>query len=227
MVSCLQHKIEKYGYAFLPCAFPDSLLSELRSEVSANPEFRQTTNIRHADKKLNSVTKLAQSAVLKNILEQSIGSAAKLVRCIYFNKTANTNWAVAWHQDKTLAVDRRLDRIDWGPWSIKDGVDHVQPPKAYLEKMLTLRIHLDTCDENNGCLLVLPETHLLGTIEQSKIATLSNKYQALACNAEAGDVLLMRPLLIHCSRKARTPKQRAILHMEFSADELPNGLNWA
>lgn len=35
---------------------------------------------------------------------------------------------------------------------MKDGVQHVQPPAHVLDRMLSVRLHLDRADENNGAL---------------------------------------------------------------------------
>src|SRR5262245_25806598 len=62
------------------------------------------------------------------------------VRALFFDKTEAANWRVPWHQDLTIAVARRIEIDGFGPWSIKAGVPHVQPPAAILEKMVTVRV---------------------------------------------------------------------------------------
>jgi hypothetical protein len=37
----------------------------------------------------------------------------------------------------------------------------------------------------------------------------------------------MRPLLLHASTVANSPRHRRVIHLEFAADELPDGLAWA
>jgi hypothetical protein len=54
---------------------------------------------------------------------------------------------VSWHQDVTIAVRARGRSAGVRPWSVKDGVPHVQAPAELLEQMITLRLHLDDCDE--------------------------------------------------------------------------------
>ena len=74
------------------------------------------------------------------------------VRAIYFDKSPESNWLVPWHQDLTIAVKEEAEARGFGPWSVKDGVPHVQPPDALLGSMLTVRLHLDDADETNGAL---------------------------------------------------------------------------
>lgn len=71
------------------------------------------------------------------------GAAARPVRAILFDKTADNNWAVPWHQDRTIAVRARHDVPGFGPWSLKAGVVHVEPPFEIIEGMITIRAHLD------------------------------------------------------------------------------------
>jgi ectoine hydroxylase-related dioxygenase (phytanoyl-CoA dioxygenase family) len=91
--------------------------------------------------------------------------------------------------------------------------------------MLTLRLHLDDCNADNAPLQVLPGTHLQGRLDEGQIGRAARE-PAVICTARAGDVLAMRPTLLHASNKARLPARRRVLHLEFSADALPAPLRW-
>jgi hypothetical protein len=149
------------------------------------------------------------------------------VRVIYFNKTADANWSVAWHQDLTIAVQERVEVPEFTGWSVKEGVPHVQPPEEFLENMLTLRVHLDDCDETNGALKVLAGTHRLGRLSADEIHELSAKHQECLCSAKAGDVMLMRPLLLHASSRSQGIRPRRVLHIEYAGFTLPEPLRWS
>jgi len=95
-----------------------------------------------------------------------------------------------------------------------------------LEKMLAVRIHLDDCDERNGALRVLPETHRFGRLSSEQIKQLRVWKQETVCAARAGDVMLMRPLLLHASGKSDGNGHRRVLHIEYAGMELPGGLRW-
>jgi hypothetical protein len=96
------------------------------------------------------VGELARSGAIRALVEPVLGSAAMAVRGILFDKTPEANWKVAWHQDLTIAVRERIDLPDFGRWSTKAGILHVQPPSGILERMLAVRIHLDDCPADNG-----------------------------------------------------------------------------
>jgi len=157
---------------------------------------------------------------------QLMDRPAFAVRAILFDKTPQSNWAVPWHQDLAIPVHERHDLPGYRAWSLKEGVWHVQPPPAVLDAMLTLRLHLDDCTADNAPLQVVPGSHALGRIGAPATAALLEQRLAVTCAARAGDVLAMRPLLLHASAKARQPRQRRVLHVEYAAQELPAPLRW-
>lgn len=75
-----------------------------------------------------------------------------------------------WHQDLTIAVQERLDVPGYGPWTVKAGVTHVQPPVAVLERMVAVRLHLDDCGAENGPVRVLRGSHRLGRMAAAELA---------------------------------------------------------
>src|SRR5688572_451281 len=93
---------------------------------------------------------LANSTACRALVEPILGREARVVRGIYFDKHKDANWKVAWHQDMTIAVRERIEVEGYGPWSVKAGIHHAQPPVSILENMLTVRLHLDDTNEANG-----------------------------------------------------------------------------
>jgi hypothetical protein len=156
-----------------------------------------------------------------------IGEAAFPVRAILFDKTADANWAVAWHQDRTIAVQARRETEGFGPWSRKDGLQHVAPPIGILEGMATLRLHLDPCDAENSPLKVALGSHRLGRIAAGDAAAQAAELRLLVCLAEAGDVWAYSTPILHASERARVPSRRRVLQVDYAATGLPNGLEWA
>jgi ectoine hydroxylase-related dioxygenase (phytanoyl-CoA dioxygenase family) len=172
-----------------------------------------------------SIRELAQSQEIRSLVEPILGDIARVVRGIFFDKQPTANWKVPWHQDLSIAVKERLDLPDYHPWSVKEGIPHVQPPTAILEQMLTVRIHLDRTDESNGALKVIPGSHGGGKLTTSQIDRWQ-QFPAISGNCQAGAVLLMRPLLLHASSVAAVPSHRRVIHLEYARDRLPSGLEW-
>jgi ectoine hydroxylase-related dioxygenase (phytanoyl-CoA dioxygenase family) len=169
---------------------------------------------------------LAESTAVRSLVEPALGPNAFAVRDLFFDKTMDANWKVTWHQDLTIAVRHRIDVPDFGPWSVKDGVPHVRPPVELLERMLTVRLHLDDCGEENGPLRVLPGSHQHGRLGENAIRVWRAEVPAVSCAVKRGGAVLMRPLLLHASSPARRPEHRRVIHLEFAAEELPGGLQW-
>jgi hypothetical protein len=93
--------------------------------------------------------------LLGNLAARLPRKPARMVRILAFDKTPETNWGVPWHQDRTVAVKRRVEADGFGPWSVKAEVPHVAPPQALLEAMFSLRLHLDDCGPDNGPLKII------------------------------------------------------------------------
>lgn len=171
------------------------------------------------------VSRFASSAKMVSLLENLTGSVVFPVRAIFFDKNPEANWLVPWHQDLAIAVAGRIETPGYTAWSIKAETFHVHPPREILESMVTVRLHLDDCDARNGALKVLPGTHRLGKLGADDISKRTSG-GPVVCELSKGDVLLMRPLLLHASAPAENPKHRRVLHMEYATQELPNGLKW-
>lgn len=149
------------------------------------------------------------------------------VRVVRFDKTAETSWMVSWHQDRTIAVAAREDVEKFGPWSVKNGVVHVEPPVAMLEGMLTLRVFIDRCDEDQGPVELALGSHRCGRVPAAAAADVASSCRRLLATGGAGDVLAMRLLTVHASARSRSGARRRVLHVDYSADDPPAPLRWA
>jgi hypothetical protein len=148
------------------------------------------------------------------------------VQCTYFEKTSDTNWFVPWHQDVSLPCRRGFGEVPIDRWSVKEGDDFVAAPAVVLETVVAVRIHLDPSREENGPLLVWPESHRSDLLSEREIGQLAGNHPVVACCAEAGDAVVMRPLLVHSSKKSRSPLPRRVLHFLFGPVRPPLGLMW-
>ena len=160
------------------------------------------------------------------IAAKVLGPAAQPVRAVLFDKTAQANWAVGWHQDRTIAVRERVETSGYGPWSIKAGLPHVEPPFSLLAGMVTLRIHLDPVGPDNAPLLVAPGSHRLGRVAESQIAAAVARCGMVTCLAAASDVWLYATPILHASEAAAQPTRRRVLQVDYAACRLAAGLAW-
>ena len=224
--------VERDGFALVPGAIDTATVSAL---VAALDDAADAPSARHRDgvyairnllEAVPAVAALAASPALRALTVPILGPEPFAVRGILFDKTPGANWNVVWHQDLSIAVRERQDVPGFGPWSEKAGVTHVQPPPAVLERMLTVRLHLDECDETNGPLLVLPGSHQHGRLTAEQIQQWREQTPTVLCPVPSGGALLMRPLLLHASSASQTPRHRRVVHLEYAAEALPGGLQW-
>ena len=223
----------KDGFAIVPDLFPTSECEALAFELTELLEQQQRANPK-ARGGLRNVLRIsplsasvASSESIRSIVSDLLGGTAFSVRAILFDKTDGANWGVPWHQDLAIAVAERKETEGFGPWSLKEGVVHVQPPLHILAGMATVRLHLDDCNADNGALRALPGSHLSGELSSDEIAAWSAKSSSVTCELLVGGAVVMRPLLLHASSPAKNPSHRRVFHIEYAATELPNGLKWS
>ncbi|MGC4032751.1 MAG: phytanoyl-CoA dioxygenase family protein [Tepidisphaeraceae bacterium] len=216
------------GYAVVPAVLSDAQTAATReaADLLYRSSGRPRAGVREPVLHSPVLRGTAALPAVMRIARDVLGVKARVVRSILFDKTPDANWDVVWHQDVTIAVREKVETPGFGPWSSKAGVPSVQPPAAVLERMLTIRIHLDDCPADNGPLLVVPGSHNGGVMAIETLDTAACDANAVACTLTAGSAVLMRPLLLHASRKSAAPAHRRVLHLDFAADPLPSPLRW-
>jgi len=217
----------RQGYMLVSAAVSADTVAVLKEALSALTGDRPAYGERNLIARVDAVRQLALSEPLLPIARQILGAAARPVRSLFFDKLPGANWNVAWHQDTSIAVRQRATLDGFGPWSVKQGVDYVEPPLRYLADMLTLRLHLDPTGADNGALRVIPGSHARGRLSSRELLALVDGSVVHDCEAMPGDVLVMSPLLLHSSRKALRPSHRRVVHIEYSAMSLPPPLRWS
>lgn len=172
------------------------------------------------------IAALAGSDPLSALARAVLGTSARPVKATLFDKRPGANWQVGWHQDLTVAVRERRDVPGFSNWTTKAGVAHTEAPDDVLARMVALRLHIDDCAPNNGPLAVIPGSHCRGKLCPADREALIGSTTPDICMAAAGDVLAMRPLILHRSSPARSPSRRRVLHVEYASADLPGGLCW-
>ncbi len=225
-------EIDAEGYSVVDEVFSEEQINSLIALISkteiSKPTFRKTNDlfaIRQFFKEVPSAFNIVVNDKLKSIVSTIFGDDYFVVKSIYFDKPEKSNWFVAYHQDLTISVDKKIVDDDFGPWTIKQNQFAVQPPLKILKDNFTIRIHLDNTTEENGALKVLPQSHLKGIyrITQTDLIKGSEKI----CCIQKGGIMIMKPLLFHASNKTTNNSKRRIIHIEFSRSSLPLSLKWS
>ncbi len=229
----LTTQLDTHGFVILDRIISDdecSALAETLQKIASHETVIQRRDVTYGIRNLLNVAPgigdLAQSPDIRTIVDSIAGPGARVVRAIFFDKTPEANWKVAWHQDLTIAVQERKEVEGFTSWSVKSRIHHTQAPAKILESILTMRIHLDATDESNGALKVIVGSHKCGRLDAEAIRSMKEKEAIVLCNVPKGGALLMRPLLVHASSAGVSPIHRRVIHLEFSANKLPGGLEW-
>lgn len=198
------------GYAIIGTSIPENTLEHLRASQFMEGEAGKRCLL---DEPL--VREMA-IALKEELQKQGIFTAeAVAIQAIAFDKTPSANWKVAWHQDLMFPFAHAVTSEDYATPTRKEGIDYARPPVEVLNDLLAVRLHLDDCDESNGPLRVSPGTHRLGILPSCAVSQTVAVHGEEVCLAKKGEALLMKPLTLHASSQATSPKHRRVLHFVY------------
>jgi len=224
-------ELEEKGYSLIGNLYSHSevkqILGCIESAEQSGSSFMKNKDvfaIRQLLKNVPQLSNLLFNEKLKALLNNFFDSKYFLTKATYSDKPAKSNWFVAYHQDLSISVTKKAVNTDYVNWTFKKGQFGVQPPVKILENTITIRIHLDNTDENNGALKVIPKSHSNGIIRlDSKEFTTDGE---LVCKIKKGEAMVMKPLTMHASNRATNGKRRRVIHLEFSNMQLEMPISW-
>lgn len=205
-----------------------SLIENVTENNSDNATFRKSQDlfaIRQFHKEVPETLDFIFNENLKSIIESNFGTGFFITKSIYFDKPEKSNWFVAYHQDLTISVNKKIEVENFENWTVKQNQFAVQPPKEILEDNFTIRIHIDKTTKDNGALKVINNSHSKGILRIENLDF--EKETETICEVEKGGIMIMKPLLFHASNKTTNNERRRVIHIEFSKQQLPAGLEWS
>jgi len=205
-----------------------SLIENVTDNESDNETFRKSKDlfaIRQFHKEIPETLPFIFNQNLKDAIESNFGKGYFITKSIYFDKPEKSNWFVAYHQDLTISVNKKIELDGFENWTVKQNQFAVQPPKEILDDNFTIRIHIDNTTKENGALKVINNSHSHGILRIEKI-DFENEKETI-CEVEKGGIMIMKPLLFHASNKTINNERRRVIHIEFSKQQLPEGLEWS
>jgi hypothetical protein len=203
------------GFWIENAVFSEAECDDLVESLSLGQSGRGRAGARHL-MAAPQVRAWAHDERLLRIARRAVGAGAVPFRATLFEKSARANWLVVWHQDTALPLESRIQSPEWGPWSLKAGILYAHAPTWALSRVLALRVSLDASTSENGPLRVIPGSHAAGVLSDEGVFRVAKTQENAVCLVDRGGVLAMRPLLIHCSSKARTDHPRRVLHIEYA-----------
>lgn len=228
-------QIDSEGFSIINNVFTENEIENLISLIdnktkndSDNSTFRKSEDlfaIRQFHKEVPETLPFIFNEKLQNIIESIFGKGFFITKSIYFDKPEKSNWFVAYHQDLRISVDQKIEIENFENWTVKQNQFAVQPPTEILENNFTIRIHIDKTTKNNGALKVINNSHSKGILRIENLDF--EKEKETICEVEKGGIMIMKPLLFHASNKTTNNERRRVIHIEFSKQQLPNGLEWS
>ena len=153
---------------------------------------------------------------------------ASPVRIVSFNKTAETNWGVPWHQDRVVALAEREEVPGFSVWKRQGDFWHVEPPPDLLGNMVFARVFIDPCDKHNGAMEYAVGSHSAGRVPADRARTVAMTYNTEFEDAAPGDVLILKALTLHRSTSSAAATHRRAVRIDFAVrDRLDHRLRWA
>lgn len=229
------HKINTDGFAIVKNIYDDneinkilSIIEKVSDNETLNSTFRKSNDlfaIRQFHKEIPETLNFIFNKNLKDIIKLNFGDDYFIIKSIYFDKPEKSNWFVAYHQDLTISVSKKILSQNFENWTAKHNQFGVQPPEEILKNNFTIRIHLDRTTKENGALKVINKSHKKGIyrIENIRIA---HEIETI-CEVEKGGIMIMKPLLFHVSNKTTNNARRRVIHIEFSNQKLPSKMEWS
>ena len=218
----MQEQLEERGYAIVEQAYTKDEVSAIREAIAAAGIEREF-GVREFLLRVPRVTPLLFTDGLRELLQGLLPGGARVIRSIYFDKPPDANWIVNWHQDLSVNLTHREEHPGFCNWRNVRGQAVVQPPEDLLRRIITVRIHLDACTEANGALRVVPGSHHQGIV---RMKDWQRTEPELVCEVPEGGLLLMKPLLLHASRRTENARNRRVIHLECTDADLPGTLAW-
>ncbi|MEL6190207.1 MAG: phytanoyl-CoA dioxygenase family protein [Myxococcota bacterium] len=212
-----REELDAWGFTWLPDLELPAQISDTGGELPVRDVLRSASS--------PALRELASAPQMLAGASSLLGGRAFPVRAHLFVKSPSRSWGVPWHQDRVVAVERRVDALGFEGWSRKAGVDHALAPDDVLRRMVALRLHLLSCPSPSGGLEVIAGTHhrSLDRVERERAV---EGAPVVDLSGHTGAVLAMRPLLLHRSLRPSAGRRRVVLHVEYACGSLPRPLEW-
>ena len=144
-----------------------------------------------------------------------LGAAVFPIDATFFDKRADVNWAVPAHQDVVVPIPAGAPASAIRNARERHGIRYGEPADQVLKELVAVRVHFDDAGADNGGLAIVQGSHRGGRLTDAEVGAFPPEvFRPFDCRA--GDVLLMKPLVVHRSGRSSLPARRRVLHVLYA-----------
>jgi hypothetical protein len=213
--------LDTRGVLRVPAALDDDSLSLLWSQVQPTTAAGTVANrsgVYGARALLIARPRLRQLLAelhLDDVAAHALGGPGFPIDALFFDKNSEINWAVPAHQDVVVPVPSSVTAASVRNLRTRHGATYGEPPVHVLEELVAIRVHFDDSTTASGGLCVLPGSHSRGRWSETNLRHIPPEaFRHYDCSL--GDLLLMKPLVVHRSPRATRPVRRRVLHLLYA-----------
>jgi phytanoyl-CoA dioxygenase PhyH len=222
MLGALPNRLERFG-AVQVCAALDTqelctLWSSIRPETTPGAvrgRSQQPYGARGILAARPGVARLLMEVGLTRLATSALGAPAFPIDAQFFDKRADANWAVPAHQDVVVPIPAAAPADTVRNPRERHGLRYGEPGVLVLNELVALRVHFDDACGESGGIAIVNGSHVAGRIADADLRKIpESDFEPYDC--WAGDVLLMKPLVVHRSARSTLPARRRVLHVLYA-----------
>jgi hypothetical protein len=213
------------GFAIIPEVFGAPELDNISRELETAPLKRSRAGIRHL-LSVPAIATLARDSRLLNLATAALSCEPVPLRATLFDKSAETNWLVVWHQDTALPLLERREVPGWARGRRSAASSTLMPRRQSLSRLWRCAFISTIRHQTMGRSVFCRERTRWGVLSDDQIHAAAQRIEPVECTLARGGVFAMRPLLVHASSKVVTDAPRRVIHFEYAASAaLAHGLH--
>jgi hypothetical protein len=196
----------------------DLLWSSIRPEMSAGAVRGRSQGAYGARGILSErpeIENLLAEMGIADLAASVLGTGAHPIDAIFFDKRSDVNWAVPAHQDVVVSIPRAAPVNTIRNARERNGLRYGEPGDEVLRELVAVRVHFDDAGTDNGGLAIVEGSHRGGRLADAEVRRIPPEaFRPYDCRA--GDVLLIKPLVVHRSGRSILPGRRRVLHVLYA-----------
>ena len=190
------------------------LIEDYLTENQLNPTYCHESRLHE---KIPQLESFLNGPFIQECFHVGLQGQCRIYYAKLLDKPPGSKWYTQWHQDRLPhTVLHRLKQkfsLEFLSGFLHTSTDETDLINALSHKTTALRIHLNPCHKNNGCMEVIAGSQHQGFLSHDQLQH-SIKQASVNLEFETGELMLMHPLVIHRSLQNVSLESRRVIHVE-------------